>query len=135
MRRFNTSGPCDPEHHYPLMREPLAAKGNELDEQGRYFTIFAPRQAGKTTSFQLLIEDMRTEKRFTPVWISFEHLHTVKRPHPHNVHQEFGDGVHKGDTDKFAIVLPVKVCGNMNFRACCQGGHKRVKAGVQNGIH
>ena len=39
MRIFNTSGPCDPDKHYTVMRETLIDKGQALVEQARYFTI------------------------------------------------------------------------------------------------
>lgn len=58
MREFNTSGPCDPAQHYTVMREALVAEGCRLVEKGRYFTIFSPRQAGKTTYFQLLFRQL-----------------------------------------------------------------------------
>ena len=79
MRYFNTSGPCDPEKHYTVMREALVATGKRMVEQGRYFTIFAPRQAGKTTYFQLLFQKLKTEGTYTPIWISFENLATATR--------------------------------------------------------
>ena len=79
MRLFNTSGPCDPDKHYTVMREALVTKGQALVGQGRYFAIFAPRQAGKTTYFQLLFRRLR-EVGYTPVWISFESLKTIARP-------------------------------------------------------
>ena len=78
MRIFNTSGPCDPAKHYTVMREALIAEGAALVAQGRYFTIFAPRQAGKTTYFQLLVRQLQTGG-YTPVWISFEGLKTLTR--------------------------------------------------------
>jgi AAA-like domain len=78
MRIFNTSGPCDPDKHYTVMREGLIDQGQALVEQGRYFTIFAPRQAGKTTYFQLLFRRLVT-KGYTPIWISFEGLRTLSR--------------------------------------------------------
>lgn len=78
MRIFNTSGPCDPDKHYTVMREALIAKGQALVDQGRYFTIFAPRQAGKTTYFQLLFHQLVTQG-YTPIWISFEGLRTLTR--------------------------------------------------------
>lgn len=78
MRYFNTSGPCNPDLHYTVMREELVATGQRLVEEGRYFTIFAPRQAGKTTYFQLLFRHLK-EQNFTPVWISFESLRTIGR--------------------------------------------------------
>ena len=69
-RRFNTSGPCDPEKHYVLRREQLICKGKEQINDGRYFTIFAPRQSGKTTYFQLLINKIKDN--FSPIYVSFE---------------------------------------------------------------
>ncbi len=79
MRYFNTSGPCQPEKHYTVLRENLIAKGREMVAQGRYFTIFAPRQAGKTTYFQLLLRALEAEQIYTPIWISFENLKTATR--------------------------------------------------------
>ena len=78
MRYFNTSGPCDPEKHYTVRREALIAEGRKMVEQGRYFTIFAPRQAGKTTYFQLLLSEL-SQSEFTPIWISFENLKNVAK--------------------------------------------------------
>lgn len=78
MRIFNTSGPCDPDKHYTVMREALIDKGEALVDQARYFTIFAPRQAGKTTYFQLLFRHLQ-QKGYTPIWISFEGLKTLSR--------------------------------------------------------
>ncbi len=75
MREFNTSGPCDPAQHYTVMRESLIAIGAEKVRKGRYFTLFAPRQSGKTTYFQILLEAVNKEG-FTPIWISFEDLKT-----------------------------------------------------------
>jgi hypothetical protein len=77
MREFNTSGPCNPALHYTVMREALIAEGQEKVRKGRYFTLFAPRQTGKTTYFQLLLSAVKAEN-FTPIWISFENLKTVE---------------------------------------------------------
>ena len=74
-RKFNTSGPVDPERHYYVERTHLLEEGlNKVDEWS-YFTIFAPRQTGKTTYFKQLvkiIEQKRTD--YLPIWISFEDL-------------------------------------------------------------
>ncbi len=78
MRIFNTSGPCDPARHYTVMREGLVAQGQRLVEQGRYFTLFAPRQSGKTTYFQLLFRQL-SQQGYLPIWISFESLKTATR--------------------------------------------------------
>ncbi|OAD24130.1 hypothetical protein THIOM_000021 [Candidatus Thiomargarita nelsonii] len=44
------------------MREALIAKGKEKVRKGRYFTLFAPRQTGKTTYFQLLLSQLLRRK-------------------------------------------------------------------------
>jgi len=71
MREFNVEGPCDPQLHFTVMREALVRQGIEKVEKGKYFTIFAPRQAGKTTYFQLLIRELE-KSIYLPIWISFE---------------------------------------------------------------
>lgn len=76
MREFNTTGPCDPTLYYTIMRETRMAKGQQKVEKGRYFTIFAPRQAGKTTYFQLLSTRLEAAG-FQPVSLSFEDLKTL----------------------------------------------------------
>jgi len=77
MREFNTSGPCDPALHYTVMREALVVSGINKIKKGRYFTLFAPRQAGKTTFFQLMIEQLK--ESYTPLWITFENLETLNK--------------------------------------------------------
>jgi len=77
MREFNTTGPCNQALHYMVMREALMAQAIEKVKKGRYFTLFAPRQAGKTTFFQLMIE--RLKESYTPLWITFENLATVNQ--------------------------------------------------------
>ncbi len=78
MRIFNTSGPCYPEKHDTVMREALIAKGQALVAEGRFFTLFAPRQSGKTTYFQLLLDQLRATG-YTALWISFEGFKTLTR--------------------------------------------------------
>ncbi|MDQ1351349.1 MAG: hypothetical protein QG657_1651, partial [Acidobacteriota bacterium] len=53
-RYFNTSGPNIPTKHYTLYRADLVEKGIQLVKGERYFTIWAPRQTGKSTYFLLL---------------------------------------------------------------------------------
>ena len=72
IREFNTSGPCDPKEHYTLVREPLLKIGKDKVRKGRYFTIWAPRQTGKTTYFQLLHGRLRRRKGYLPIWMTFE---------------------------------------------------------------
>lgn len=60
-RYFNTSGPNIPAQHYTLMRPDLVAKGEDMVRRERYFTIWAPRQTGKSTYFRLLAEELVRE--------------------------------------------------------------------------
>ena len=61
MRQFNTSGPNIPAEHYTLPRLDWIEKGKELVHLKRYFTIWAPRQTGKSTYFRFLAEVLQQE--------------------------------------------------------------------------
>ena len=58
MRAFNTSGPNIPEKHYTLFRKELINQGIGLVNDERYFTIWAPRQTGKSTYFRQLAKEL-----------------------------------------------------------------------------
>ena len=61
MRTFNTSGPNILKQHYTLLRQNLINKGFDLINNKRYFTIWAPRQTGKSTYFRLLATELKKE--------------------------------------------------------------------------
>ena len=61
MRYFNTSGPNIPEKHYTLSRLGIVEEGANKVYDERYFTIWAPRQTGKSTYFRLLAEKLEQE--------------------------------------------------------------------------
>ena len=111
MREFNTSGPCDPALHYTVMREALIAVGAEKVRKGRYFTLFAPRQSGKTTYFQLLLEAVKKEG-FTPIWISFEDLKTVTKD---VFYQDLNDQLHQ-ELAKYQIKSKVALKNPVDLR-------------------
>ncbi len=71
MRKFNTNGPNIPEKHYTLFRPELMKKGIDLVHDSQYFTIWAPRQTGKSTYFGLLGEALEKEG-YKVAWINFE---------------------------------------------------------------
>jgi type II secretory pathway predicted ATPase ExeA len=58
-RYFNTSGPNIVAQHYTLPRVELVKAGIKKVENERYFTIWAPRQTGKSTYFRLLGEALQ----------------------------------------------------------------------------
>ncbi len=71
MRKFNTSGPNIAKKHYTIQRTSLIEKGIELVTDERYFTIWAPRQTGKSTYFRQLAEELN-KQGYTPVYFSVE---------------------------------------------------------------
>ncbi len=72
-RYFNTSGPNILSEHYTLLRQQLVAKGQDLVHRNSYFTIWAPRQTGKSTFF-LLLKTALEKEGYRVVWTSMEKL-------------------------------------------------------------
>lgn len=68
---FNTSGPNILAEHYTLLREELVKEGIKLVNQKRYFTIWAPRQSGKSTYFRLLSTKLEKEG-YKVCYVNFE---------------------------------------------------------------
>jgi len=79
-RYFNTSGPCLADEHYMLPPERRLGRLRELVDQRRYFTLAAGRQTGKTTSALWLLEALRQEGRFFPLWVDLQPAREVADP-------------------------------------------------------
>ena len=71
MRKFNTSGPNIEAKHYTIERTELIKQGMELVEDERYFTIWAPRQTGKSTYFRQLAKKLE-DQGYLVAHINFE---------------------------------------------------------------
>ncbi len=71
MKDFNTSGPNIPDQHYTIERTDLISKGLKLIEKERYFTIWAPRQTGKSTYFRQLADKL-IQEGYKVAHINFE---------------------------------------------------------------
>ena len=76
MRHFNTSGPNMPAKHYSLPRLAWIERGKELIYDERYFTIWAPRQTGKSTYFRFLAEALQKEG-YKVCHVNFESFRTA----------------------------------------------------------
>ncbi len=64
MRRFHSYGPVDPEEHFSVERRALVDRCVEQlagthDKSGQFFTIWGPRQAGKTWIMRRAIAEIR----------------------------------------------------------------------------
>lgn len=74
VKSFNIGGPCDPQKCYmvsPLPRPPEALK---LITENKYFVIHAPRQSGKTTLLQFIVNALNESKEFYALYCSLESI-------------------------------------------------------------
>ncbi|MFK7981528.1 MAG: AAA-like domain-containing protein [Saprospiraceae bacterium] len=71
MREFNTSGPNDSTYHYTIIRKNFIEAGEQLIARKKYFTVWAPRQTGKSTWFRQLTIDLE-ENGYEVAHINFE---------------------------------------------------------------
>jgi hypothetical protein len=76
MRHFNTSGPNIPAEHYTIERLPQIARGLDMVHRARYFTIWAPRQTGKSTYFRQLAGCLEKEG-YKVAHLNFENYKTT----------------------------------------------------------
>ena len=76
MKEFNTSGPNIIEEHYTILRQNIINKGIKLVNKKRYFTIWAPRQTGKSTYFRLLTNELEKDG-YKVAHINFENFRTT----------------------------------------------------------
>ena len=73
MRRFGTQGRVYPEDHYVVPRTAEVADFIKRVKEGRYIVLFAPRQTGKTTFFQLALEALTAkDATYFPIQLNFE---------------------------------------------------------------
>ena len=74
MRKFNTTGPCFPDEHYMLPALDRLPGIRELVAGGNYFVIHAPRQTGKTTALQALVQEINAKGDMFAIYCTLETL-------------------------------------------------------------
>ncbi|MFN8493017.1 MAG: AAA family ATPase [Caldilineaceae bacterium] len=74
MREFNTFGPVNPQRHYHVDRVVVKAALREKIEKGRYLTLTAGRQTGKTTLFREIIAELEATGNYFGLLLDFERL-------------------------------------------------------------
>ena len=73
MRRFGTQGRLYPEDNYLVPRTAEVADFIRRVKEGKYIVLFAPRQTGKTTFFQLALEELiAKDSTYFPIQLNFE---------------------------------------------------------------
>ena len=75
-RIFEDTGYVDPEKSYYVQFDNVVNRHNQdlktMVDHGRYFSIFAPRQSGKTTFFRTFAKDLETNPEYIFILMSFE---------------------------------------------------------------
>ena len=73
MRRFGTQGRVYPDKHYVVPRTEEITDFNSRVREGRYIVLFAPRQTGKTTFFQMAMDILTAEDpNYFPIQLDFQ---------------------------------------------------------------
>jgi len=80
-RKFNDTGLCVPHRHYMADTSAKIEQITELVEAGEYFTINRPRQFGKTTTLQLLSDQLNLREDYLALNLSFEDMDTETYQH------------------------------------------------------
>ncbi len=75
-RYFEKSGVVDPKASYYVPLENVTNMDNQdiktMVDLGRYFSIFAPRQSGKTTFFKEFCRRLEKDPTYVPILLSFQ---------------------------------------------------------------
>jgi GTPase SAR1 family protein len=74
---FNTTGVCIPSEHYMLPVLPRIPNINGMLDNKYYFVIYGPRQSGKTTFLQSLIEKIHLDGNYYALSCSLQTLISV----------------------------------------------------------
>ncbi|MCP4150844.1 MAG: AAA family ATPase [bacterium] len=80
MRHFSSYGPVDEKQHYCVPRKEIVEKaytqlvGHDPQSGGHYFTVWAPRQTGKTWTMQQVLFKLQEDPRFDVLKINLDHL-------------------------------------------------------------
>ena len=78
MRKFSSYGPVDIDMNYYAPRTELIEKaysnlvGEDPQKGGHYFTVWAPRQTGKTWLMQQVVQRIRQENKYEVAMISLQ---------------------------------------------------------------
>ncbi len=82
-RMFEKSGTVDPEMSYYVPLENVVNTDNQdiktMIDRGRYFSIFAPRQSGKTTFFEETCSQLHSDPTYVAIILSFEQYSELEK--------------------------------------------------------
>ena len=73
-REFCVGGPIPPQGYYVLRDRPEIQKIIEKLEVGKYFVIYAPRQVGKTSLIQEVVQKFAQDEKYLPLYLMFQNF-------------------------------------------------------------
>ena len=79
-RYFNIAGPCIPSRHYMLPALDRLPGVRRLIDREQYFVIHAPRQTGKTTALNALVDEINAKGEMVALYCSLETLQNATDP-------------------------------------------------------
>ena len=79
MREFNIFGPVNPTLHYHVNRVAVKAALRARIDKGRYLTLNAARQTGKTTLFREVIAELEASGEYFGILLDFESLADLEK--------------------------------------------------------
>ena len=88
-RYFEKSGVVDPKASYYVPLENVTNMDNQdiktMVDLGRYFSIFAPRQSGKTTFFKEFCRKLEKDRTYVPILLSFQDYKSLQTQRFYNL--------------------------------------------------
>ena len=118
MRRFGTEGRLYPADNYIVPRTEETTNFINRVKQGKYIVLFAPRQTGKTTFFQLALDALvAQEPIYFPIRLNFE---TYEGCTPSDFYEGFCEDIHEEVETIFQIRGELPPTALMQFLANVQ---------------
>lgn len=82
-RTFEKSGPVNPESSYYVSIENVANSDNQdiktMVDLGRYFSMFAPRQSGKTTFLEEFCTELHKDQAYIAIILCFQDYNSLSK--------------------------------------------------------
>ncbi len=82
-RIFEDAGSVNPEESYYVPLDNVTNTKNQdiktMVDRGRYFSIFAPRQSGKTTFFKRMCEQLHKDRTYIAIVLDFQKYETLNK--------------------------------------------------------
>lgn len=120
VRIFEDSGSVNPNEAYYVQLENVTnAKGQDIKtmvDRGRYFSIFAPRQSGKTTFLKRFRQDIEKDFNYVVVLLSFERYSQLNT-------KTFYSQIQKSLYEQLVERLTLLRCDKLNETKACLDKH------------